>query len=202
MDFTCRTQDYWRAQVQEWKLQALAGNAIAAQNVGVALYKGELGIPRDEAEACRYFRMASRAGLSTSMFNLGWAYASGSGVPQNWAKAVSWWKRAASHGHGSAARNLGLLYALGIAPGPDGVARVDPEQAAYWYHEAAAIGNHKAMSALANCYAHGIGVPKDLNLAQVWQAKAAAAAAAAQAAASGESSEINANADASEIRPT
>ncbi len=147
----------------------MEGNAIAAQNVGVALYKGELGVPKDEAEACKYFRIASKAGLSTSMFNLGWAHASGSGVQQSWAKAVWWWKKAATSGHASAARNLGLLYAMGIAPDESGEAKVDEAMAFYWYSEAANMGNQKAMVALANCYREGLGVAPDSEQARVWQ---------------------------------
>lgn len=65
------------SDLTQWRIEAYKGNAIAAQNVGVALYKGELGVEKDEVEACKFFRMASQAGLSTSMFNLGWAYTSG-----------------------------------------------------------------------------------------------------------------------------
>lgn len=173
-----KTQEYWRNQVTEWKIQAVGGNPIAAQNCGVALFKGELGVPKDEVEACKYFRIASAAGLSTSMFNLGWAYASGAGVPQSWQKAVKWWKKAAQAGHGSAARNLGLLYSLGIAPSADGPAKVDNNEAVFWYQEAANLNNFKAMTALANCYENGLGVEIDHDKAAYWRNKSAETAAA------------------------
>ena len=41
-----KTQAFWRNEVYQWKLQAMAGHAVAAQNVGVALYRGELGVPK------------------------------------------------------------------------------------------------------------------------------------------------------------
>jgi TPR repeat protein len=174
-----KSQDYWRTQVQEWKAQAVAGNPVAAQNVGVALYKGELGVPRDEAEAYKYFRIAAAAGLTTAQFNIGWCYCSGAGVPQSWAKAVKWWRRAAEKGHGSAARNLGLLFSLGLAPDAAGATVVNHEAALEWYLHAAGLGNVKAMMAVANCYATGLGVAADEKAAAEWRARGDAAAAAA-----------------------
>lgn len=176
-----RSQDYWRAQIQAWKVEAMAGNPVASQNVGVALYKGELGVPRDEAEAYKYFRIAAAAGLTTAQFNIGWCYCSGAGVPQSWAKAVKWWRRAAEQGHGSAARNLGLLFSLGLAPDATGVTAVNHHAALEWYLHAAGLGNVKAMLAVANCYATGLGTAVDEAAAADWRARGEAAAAAAAA---------------------
>jgi TPR repeat protein len=117
----------------------------------------------------RYFKIAAKAGLNVSMFNLGWAFASGSGVPQSWEQAVKYWRRAARAGHSSAARNLGLLLSLGIAPGPDGEPRVDFTAAAQYYRLSADLGNHKACLALAQCYEQGQGVPQSTTDATYWR---------------------------------
>lgn len=154
----------------EWKTKALNGDAVAAQNVGVLLLRAEQGVPKDEVEAVKFFRMAAEAGLSESMFHVGWSYASGLGTPQDWTQAVRWWKAAAEAGHASAARNLGLLYFSGIAPCPEtGVCKVDYEAATRYYHLSAKLGNYKACFALAEAYQYGRGVSRSAEHMEYWQ---------------------------------
>lgn len=175
---TQHEEEYWKKKYKVWKELADSGNSIAAQNIGIALYKGECGIQQDLSGAVYYFQMAANLGQPNSMFNLGWAYASGMGVPQSWQHAIRWWKLACFYGHGSAARNLGLLYTLGMIDITDDPSymscpteKIDLYQkynGFYYYLRAAELGNIKGMMALENCYRYGIGCKRDIELADFW----------------------------------
>ena len=56
------------------------GNADAQFNLGVMYAEGR-GVPRDDAEAARWYRCAADQGEAAAQFNLGLMYAKGEGVP-------------------------------------------------------------------------------------------------------------------------
>ena len=54
------------------------------------------GVPQDDAETVRWYRLAASRGLTDTQFNLGLNYADGLGVPQDWVAAYMWLSLAAT----------------------------------------------------------------------------------------------------------
>ena len=71
------------------KQQARKGDAEAQKNLG-NMYANGRGVPRDYAEAVKWYRLAADQGHSLAQYNLGVAYNSGQGVPQDDAQALMW----------------------------------------------------------------------------------------------------------------
>jgi TPR repeat protein len=143
------------------KRQAAAGDAKAQCNLGVAYYNGD-GVPKDEAEAIRWFRKAADQGYAEAQFNLGVAYDFGNGVPKDEVEAVRWYRKAADQGHAKAQYNLGVAYRNG-----DGVAE-DSTEAIRWYRKAADQGHADAQYNLGVAYHNGNGVPQSYAEAYFW----------------------------------
>jgi TPR repeat protein len=55
-------------------------------------------VPKDQAEAVRWFLRAAEQGLAEAQNNLGWVYANGFGVPKDKAEAARWYRKAAEQG--------------------------------------------------------------------------------------------------------
>ena len=135
--------------------RAEQGNASAQINLGV-MYATGRGVPQDDAEAVRWFRLAAEQGHDSAQYNLGFRYDAGEGVPQDAAEAARWFRLAAEQGHDSAQSRLGLKYATG-----EGVPQ-DYAEAVRWYRLAAEPDNASAQVSLGLKYATGEGVPQDL----------------------------------------
>ena len=90
------------------------------------------GVPQDDVEAARWFRLAADEGHAVAQFNLGRRYANGRGVPQDDAEAVRWYRLAADQGLAAAQSTLGFMYANGDGVPQDGV------EAHQWFSLAAA----------------------------------------------------------------
>ena len=96
------------------------------------MYADGRGVPRDEAEAVRWFRKAAEQGLAPAQSILGEMHAAGQGVTQDEAEAVRWVHLGAEQGHAPAQASLGAMYEQGR-----GVAQ-DYAEAQRWYQRAAA----------------------------------------------------------------
>ena len=143
------------------------GEAIAQSNLGV-MYATGRGVPQDDAEAVRWYRLAAEQGDARAQSNLGAMYATGRGVPQDDAEAVRWHRLSAEQGEAIPQLNLGAMYATGR-----GVPQDDAE-AVRWYRLAAEQGNAKAQSNLGVMYVTGRGVLQDYVTAHMWLNLAAA----------------------------
>ena len=77
------------------------GNATAQSILGLMYANGE-GVPKDAAEAVRWFRLAAEQGTARAQFNLGFMYANGEGVPKDDVTAYAWLNIAAAQGQSSA----------------------------------------------------------------------------------------------------
>ena len=66
------------------------------------MYDEGEGVPQDDAEAVRWYRLAAEQGDATAQYNLGLMYDEGEGVPQDDAEAVRWYRLAAEQGDASA----------------------------------------------------------------------------------------------------
>ena len=82
----------------ETRRLAEQGDALAQSNLGVMYDNGE-GVPEDDAEAVRWYRMAAEQGNASAQNNLGVMYANGEGVPENYVLAYAWLNLAAAQGH-------------------------------------------------------------------------------------------------------
>ena len=138
----------------------------AQYNLGSMYGTGE-GVPQDDAEAVRWYRLAAKQGNASAQNNLGSMYGTGRGVPQDDAEAVRWYRLAAKQGNASAQLNLGLRYGTG-----QGVPQDDAE-AVRWYRLAAEQGNANAQLNLGFRYDTGRGVPQDDAEAVRWYRLAA-----------------------------
>ena len=141
--------------------QMASGDAVAQFYLGVAYVKGE-GVPKNHAEAVKWFRHAAEQKLAQAQFNLGVAYHFGKSVPQDYAEAAKWFRRAAKQGYTEAQFNLGQMYRKG-----EGVPQ-DYAESAKWYHHAAEQGYAEAQFNLGAAYANGEGVPQDNTEAAKW----------------------------------
>ena len=126
------------------------------------MYDNGNGVPEDDAEAVRWYRMAAEHGHASAQHNLGVMYAHGNGVPEDDAEAVRWYRLSAEQRYVFAQFNLGVMYSRG-----EGVPEDDAE-AVHWYQLAAEHGDALAQTNLGFMYASGDGVPKDLVFAHMW----------------------------------
>ena len=126
-------------------------------------------MPKDSAEAVKWYRKAADQGIAVAQRHLGSYYDSGNGVPKDSAEAVKWYRKAADQGDAIAQSYLGLMYDSG-----NGVPK-DSAEAVKWYRKAADQGLSTAQSYLGNMYYGGIGVPKDAIEGLAWVNIAASA---------------------------
>jgi len=77
------------------RVQAEAGDAETQLTMGVAYTHG-VGVPEDDTEAIRWFRMAAEQGDARAQYSLGLMYVRGAGVAQNDARAYLWLNLAAA----------------------------------------------------------------------------------------------------------
>ena len=137
------------------------GDATAQFNLGNMYANGE-GVPQDDAEAVRWYRLAAEQGLASAQLNLGVMYATGDGVPEDKAETVQWYRQAAEQGLTEAQYNLGVMYGNG-----QGVPENDAE-AVKWFRLSAEQGLAEAQLGLGILYEQGWGVPEDYVLAYAW----------------------------------
>ena len=62
------------------------------------MYANGEGVPQDDAESVRWFRLAAEQGNAPAQFNLGVAYGNGVSVPQDYVIAHMWLNLAAATG--------------------------------------------------------------------------------------------------------
>ena len=80
--------DYATA-LKEWKPLAEQGYAPAQYNLGV-MYDDGKGVPQDDKEAVRWYRLAAEEGYAFAQGNLGVMYAFGFGVLKDYVYAHMW----------------------------------------------------------------------------------------------------------------
>ncbi len=99
-------------QIAKLQRTAEQGNAEAQFSLGF-VYDYGLGVPEDDIEAVRWYRLSAEQGDAEAQAFLGYMYETGEGVPQNYAEAVRWYRKAAFQGKDQAQAGLGRLYASG-----------------------------------------------------------------------------------------
>ena len=127
------------------------GDAHAQALLGELNLRG-LGVPRDEAEAARWYRVASETGLPEAQFRYAMMLIEGVGVPIDIAAARELMQKAADGGNPLAAFNYGQML---LQESPTG----GFEAASGYFRVAAEAGIADGQYALAQLYAFGRGVP-------------------------------------------
>jgi len=148
------------------RAKAERGDVDAQVRLGQMYAIGQ-DLPKDSAEAVKWYRKAADQGNADAQRSLGWMCANGVGVPKDGAEGAKWVRKAADQGNAKAQGLLGLMCANG-----EGVP-MDSVEAVKWYRKAADQGNSDAQLSLGAMYANGDGVPKNGAAAAEWVRKAA-----------------------------
>ena len=90
------------------------GNASAEMWLGYMYHTGS-GVPRNDVEAVKWYRLAADQGNAEAQSRLGSMYANGDGVPQDYAEAHMWLNLSAAQGNPDAARERDRV-ALHMSP--------------------------------------------------------------------------------------
>jgi TPR repeat protein len=123
--------------VEESRIAAEAGNGKAQFKLGLMYAEGKY-LPRDDAEAVKWYRKAADQGNSKAKGLLGGMYIR----IRDDAEAMKWFRKAAEQGDAKAQIILGRMFSEG-----QGVPRDDVE-AIEWYRKAASQGDAEAKSLL------------------------------------------------------
>ena len=151
------------AEAAESFSQAAGRGHAESQYILSTMYDAGKGVPRDDAQAARWERMAAELGHVYAQANLSFRCYSAGDLDG----AFEWCQRAADGELAWAQYNLGLMYQKG-----EGVGRSAAE-AAHWYGLAASRGFAEAQQRLGDLYYLGQGVPRNYTLAALWYRRAA-----------------------------
>ncbi|MCX6872834.1 MAG: tetratricopeptide repeat protein [Verrucomicrobia bacterium] len=91
---------------------AASGDPKAQYELGEAFQAGKLGVPKNAAEALRWFRQAAVQNHPAAQANLGICYERGDGVAKDELEAYKWYLLAAAQGDENAKDNASLLELL------------------------------------------------------------------------------------------
>ena len=92
--------------------RANAGDTAAQLDLGRMYAIGD-GVPQDQAEAAKWYRLAAEQGNEVGQYNLGVMYGTGLGVTQDYVEAYIWYRLAAEQGFAPAQYNLGNWFDTG-----------------------------------------------------------------------------------------
>jgi TPR repeat protein len=123
------------------------------------MYEDAEGVPRDYAEAVKWYRLSADQGLADAQYKLGVMYVNGRGVPKDYSEAARLYHLAADQGNGNGQLALGSAYAAG-----KGVPK-DYAQAYFWFTLAAVHAGNPVVAKLRDW------VEKNLTPEQVAEAQ-------------------------------
>ena len=128
--------DYQTA-LTEWQPLAEEGHADGQFGMGL-LYANGFGVPLDDDQALKWYRLAADQGHAQAQCNLAVMHANGWGVPQSDEEAFKWYSLAAEQGVAEAQISLGKMYSGGFGAAQDNV------QARKWFTIASELGDYDA----------------------------------------------------------
>ena len=143
--------------------EARIGDVRAQYDVAL-MYANGAGVAKNPAQAFHWTQTAAERGYVPAQYLLGCAYAAGQGTDRDELKAFQWLVKAYVAGFGKASFRLAKLLSGQSGKVPFGLALEVSEQ-----------GNVDAMLYVAECYAEGLGVPRDNEAARHLYAVAAQA---------------------------
>jgi TPR repeat protein len=145
---------------REWRPLADQGDPRSQFSVGLLFLQGQ-GVPKDTAEAAKWFRMCAEQGDAAHQYLLGSMYATGlygmdEGIPRDDAEAAIWLKKAADQGYEKAATWCSTVAREGHteAQYQQGLAEYgeDSYRACQWAKAAADQGHMKACMLLCEIF--------------------------------------------------
>ncbi len=77
-------------EIDTLRARAEQGDAAALYSIGL-MYAIGRGVPQDDAEAVRWYRLAADQGYASAQGNLGSMYSTGTSVPVYWAGLQTPW---------------------------------------------------------------------------------------------------------------
>ena len=145
-----------------YRKSADQGFSGAQFNLGV-IYDTGKGVPKDKAEAARFYLLAAEQGVKEAMCNLGCILLKGaSGIEKNEVEAVRWFKNASDLNCPYGQNSLASCYLKGRG------IKKDKDEAFRLYKLSAEQGYARARQNLSLCYEKGKGVPVDKDEAERW----------------------------------
>lgn len=176
--------------------------ASAETRIGI-LYEWGLGVPRDFAEAWKWFLEAANRGDGFAQAYIGDYYFRGIGRSRSFTDALHWYRAAADKGVPLGISQVGWIYLNGFGVAPDlaearrwykkgamldspaseyqlgwmygHIAPLDYAEAMKWYRKAAGHGHATAQNNIGFLYENGLGVQVDYRAAAKWYSVAASA---------------------------
>ena len=145
------------------------GNPEAQYKVGWNYFHGE-GVPQDNKEALKWYRLAVEQGHAKAQGVLGFLYLTGNGITKDHKEAFKLTSLSAKQGEAGFQYNLGLMYENGLG----NEVPQDYKEAFKWYRLAVEQGFARAQTSLGGMYLYGRGVTKDLEKAKELVSLAAA----------------------------
>ena len=82
-------------EIANLRVRAEHGDAEAQSSLGL-IYSDGSGVPRNDVEAVRWYRLAADQGFGPAQVNLGVRYENGRGVPQGYVEAHMWFNLGAA----------------------------------------------------------------------------------------------------------
>jgi TPR repeat protein len=150
----------------ERRLDASPKDAAAMTLIG-EIYRDGAAVPRNNAEASRWYRLASNLGDPQAAYELGVLLLEGAnGVKKDPAAAKAQFERAAAKNHRGALYNLGVM----ALQGTDG--KPDFAQAAQYFLRAAEAGDDDAAYSYGVMLRDGKGAPQNIGEAVHWLKRA------------------------------
>ena len=161
-------QKFTREQIAEGKL---------INKQGTDYYYGRNGADKDRSKALECYKQASELGNADAAYNVGMCAKLGMGCQKNLdvasynfylaaqlghERAYDELKALAESGNAKAQNRYGLCFEYGYCT------KAIPENAAYWYHQAAKQGEPYGQYNLGRCYYYGRGVKRNTQLSIKW----------------------------------
>lgn len=153
-------------EVEAITATAEEGDASASFQLGL-IYGNGFGVPRDYAEAVKWFRLAAGQGHARAEYALGVMHAEGLGMPIDASAAAKYFRQSAEQGDSRGEFGLGLAYAEGID------VPQNYDEAAKWFHKSAKQGDAGAQHNLGVLPFRGDGVNSESVEWFQWHLKAA-----------------------------
>ena len=107
------------------------GDAVVQRKLGY-FYETGTCVPKNYAEAMKWYRKAADQGDATAQYDIGVMYYNGEGVPRDYAEAMKWFRKAADQGNAIAQHSLAEMYYEGR------VVPRDYAEALKWYFKSRA----------------------------------------------------------------
>ena len=98
----------YKTAMKLMKPLAEQGDAGAQYSLGLMYDEGR-GVPKNNQQAVKWYRLAAEQGHASAQYALGFMYANGEGVPEDKVLAYMWWNLAAANGHENASTGKDII---------------------------------------------------------------------------------------------